>query len=463
VHLILLLAATLAAKPAASIETTIRGTAQPLRVELLKRNADEKWEGVARRGLTAEEKRVRFDGLEAGVYQIRIRGAAEGEQLARKIIIGSRDARRLEVDITPFELTGRVTQGGAPLGPAALVLRNDELQWTATLPVAADGSFHTQLWERGDYFYSVKSTKLTKAFSERTRIAGASPVRLALEVPAGVIAGVVRDAKSGAPLPGLSVSLMTRLDEEERHVQTMTDASGAFRLNAVRDGQQTVSISAGDHLEPEPFVFDFGPAGRTRELDIRLQPGRTIPILVLGSERTPAERALVFSLVDGVLRARAFTDEDGRANIAVPEGETATLFAIGPNGGFGVRRVTREERGERLRIELPRAESSLSIQARTTDGQPMPPFSLLMRYNGEIVPPEVGEALTEAIGLQLATSAESEAMLRNIPTGSYEFWPYRTEAEAESIVASGATFAAPIQVNVRSGENRIAVKFKSRT
>ncbi|HEX8617185.1 MAG TPA: hypothetical protein VF911_06345, partial [Thermoanaerobaculia bacterium] len=106
--------------------------------------------------------------------------------------------------------------------------------------------------------------------------------------------------------------------------------------------------------------------------------------------------------------------------------------------------------------------SSLLIRARTTDGAPMPPFSLLMRYNGALVPLEVAEELTVAQGLRLATGANSEALLQNIPGGSYEFWPYRTTEEAEAIVASSDGFAAPIQVNVRTGENKIAVNFAAK-
>lgn len=125
-------------------------------------------------------------------------------------------------------------------------------------------------------------------------------------------------------------------------------------------------------------------------------------------------------------------------------------------------RVARDEVQGRAAIHLPSVSSSLLIRALTTDGQTMPPLSLLMRFNGELIPVEVAEELASVQGLQLATGANSEALLKNIPSGSYEFWPYRSESEAESIVAAGSTFAAPIQVNVRTGENKIAVKFARR-
>lgn len=147
--------------------------------------------------------------------------------------------------------------------------------------------------------------------------------------------------------------------------------------------------------------------------------------------------------------------------MAVPPGEQATLFVVPKEGPFAMMRVPRNDE-RRLEIYLPSATSSLLIRAQTTEGQMMPPFSLLMRYDGELMPTEVAEELSEMQGLELATGPDSEAHLHNIPSGSYEFWPYRTAAEAESIIAIGSTFLAPIEVDVRTGENKIAVKFASR-
>jgi hypothetical protein len=158
----------------------------------------------------------------------------------------------------------------------------------------------------------------------------------------------------------------------------------------------------------------------------------------------------------------ALTDDERRTNVAIPADEAATLFVIPTSGAFGVQRVAREHDGKRLKIYLPRATSSLLIKALTTDGDAMSPFSLLMRFNGEIVPPVVAAELSDRLGLQLMTSDASEALLLNIPSGSYELWPYRTEVEVEMILETGYAVAAPIFVNVRTGENKVAVKFAKR-
>jgi hypothetical protein len=104
--------ATSAAAPAASIEATIRGTTQPLEIQLLLRDAADHWTPIAQKHLLAKMQHVRFDSLEAGVYQILVRGPETSEQLATKVAIGRTDARRITITIEPFILAGRVTLGG---------------------------------------------------------------------------------------------------------------------------------------------------------------------------------------------------------------------------------------------------------------------------------------------------------------------------------------------------------------
>jgi hypothetical protein len=291
---------------------------------------------------------------------------------------------------------------------------------------------------------------------------GPSPGPVHIDIPDGRISGILRDTKSGQPIAGAIVALQTNIDDREEHVRLTTGPEGRFDFVGIKHGRHIVRIEAPQHLEPEPVAFALTDSAPLRELDLRLDPGRSVAIVVIDKALDPVANAKVFVVADAKLRARGTTDEDGRASLPVPAGEPATLFVIAEEGPFAMARVPRSDGHQRLQVYLPSSASSLVIRAQTTDGKTMPPFSLLMRYNGEIVPTEVAEVLSAVQGLRLATGPDSEAHLRNIPSGSYEFWPYRNEAEADSIVAAGATFAAPIQVNVLTGENEIAVKFASR-
>jgi hypothetical protein len=455
--MLILLAAT-AVTPRGAIDATIQGTNQPLEVELLLRNASDEWDEVEHRSLPAATRRVRFDALASGIYQIRLRGASTTEQLGTKIAVGASDVRHTTIRIEPFTVSGRVTFGDTSLGTGALLLRHDELRWRAAIPLAADGTFRAPFWQRGTFLSDVRSPALPTSFTDTIELAET----LNISIPDGRITGIVRDAKSNAPVPNALVALQSALADGEQHVRLTTGPDGRFDFVGIRYGKHVVRVYPPEHLEPEPFAFALDDTHRLRELDVRLDPGRAVALVVIDRENDPVANAKLFAVTDGQLRARATTDEDGRATVAVPVNEPATIFAVGEEGPFGILRVPREVEKGRLQFYLPRSTSSLLIRAQTTTGAAMPPFSLLMRYNGVLVPPEVAEELAVAQGLQLATGPESEAHLRNIPSGSYEFWPYRTEDEAQSIAASADALLAPIQVNVKMGANKIAVKFAGR-
>jgi hypothetical protein len=439
------------------IEATIHGTSQPLGVILLRRDGDE-WKEMDRRSLAPSIRAVRFDALAAGVYQVLIRGMSGTEQLATKLVIGQGDTRRADITVDPVILTGRVTFGGNPSGTGSVTLRNKDFQWHAAISVEPDGTFRAPLWQSGSYFFSVRSTTITTAYTGTIVLEGSSPIRFPIEIPDGRITGVVRDAKSGIPVSGASVALQTDSAGASQHVNSITNHAGRFDFNGLRFGRHTVTIVSAKHLEPSPVVFDLDAAKPARELDIPLDSGRTIAVMVRDADDHPVPNASLFAVSGGRRRSRVTTDENGSAMLAVPVKETASLFVVPDAGGFTTMQLAQEPR---VTVRLPRAASSLRIRTSTTDGKAMPNFSLLMRYNGEVMPLEIADELSVVQGLQFATK-ESEAYLQNIPAGKYEFWSYRTKEEADSILAASSDVAPPIHVDVHGGENTIVVKFAAR-
>lgn len=459
--MLVLLAATAApVQPSGAIEATIRGTAKPLEVELLLRDDSENWKEIAHKSLPPDTRRVRFEGLASGIYQIRLSGPLLTERLGTKIAVGSGDTRVTTIAVEPSAFTGRVLFGDTNLGEGALELTHRELGWRMVLLLAPDGTFRAPVWQGGSFSYEVRSAALPTPFLENAELEGKAPV-LQIEIPDGRVTGILRDA-GGAPVGGAIVALRTKVADREENVHLTSGPDGRFDFTGIKYGQQTVRIFPPRHLEPEPIAFSLGPNARLRELDVRVDAGRPVSVVVIDRD-DPVANASVLAVTESKVCARTTTDEDGRATLAIPAGQAATLFVIPKKGPFGMLRVPREYAQGRLQWYLPATSSSLSIRALTTTGAAMPQFSLLMRYDGELVPLAVAEDLVAIQGLQLTTGPDSEAHLENIPSGSYEFWPYRTDDEAENIAASSAALLAPIQVNVRMGENKIAVKFAGRT
>ncbi|HKO54529.1 MAG TPA: hypothetical protein VJ276_01550 [Thermoanaerobaculia bacterium] len=90
----------------------------------LARDTADRWQRVDLRPVVAQ--RVRFGQLREGAYVLLLRGKAPGEQMATKVVIGGRDAKRIELRIEPLRVTGRVTLAELPLVGGSLELAQDE-------------------------------------------------------------------------------------------------------------------------------------------------------------------------------------------------------------------------------------------------------------------------------------------------------------------------------------------------
>jgi hypothetical protein len=163
----------------------------------------------------------------------------------------------------------------------------------------------------------------------------------------------------------------------------------------------------------------------------------------------------VLAVSKGVLRASAYTDQEGRVRIPVADAATV-VFILGRDGSFA---SLRPANADVAAVTVAAPVSSLRITTRTTLGQPLPRVAMLVAYEGEVLPLDVASTFERAHGA-LRTDSAGDLTLRNLPAGTYQFWPYAGDSEAESILASGV--AAPVTVNVKPGDNAVVVEFQAR-
>jgi hypothetical protein len=173
----------------------------------------------------------------------------------------------------------------------------------------------------------------------------------------------------------------------------------------------------------------------------------------------------VLCLTDTTLRSRTLTGDDGRATVPTPSNEPGVLYIVPREGSLVVHRLRApvdDPSTSPVAITVPAATASLRVDALTTKGDPIDGLSFLMRINGETIPPLVAETMAKVQGVSFTTVRDGAARFDAVAPGVYELWPYNNEEEVGALLESMGLAAAPINVNVTTGENRAAVRFQPR-
>ena len=441
------------APPARLRITLTERPAGDLSADLQILTASEQLAVVRRARLAAGKNTLDFDNLGSGAYVLLLRGPGPLQQHATKIILGTGDDRREELAIHPLPFTARITMGGEPLPDATIAMRNRTFQWHGDLHSDAAGRVSGEIWQPGEFAAEYRGSTAASTFLQAVTLASTAPVTMNLDLARREVRGQVLDV-DGFPVAGAKVFLRTDTDDTSSTVRTESAPDGRYAFEAVAAGEQFVTIVADDYLIPDEQHFTMHPADTLRDVPIRLDPGTLRTLRVRDAAGHPPIAADVIAVSNGTVRALTYTDQEGRARVPLPK-TSSVIFVLARDGAFTAVRPTDED----LAITLPAPVSSLEITTRTTTGQPLSNINLLVAYAGEPLPLEVARRYERAHG-PLRTDDAGELLLRNIPAGTYQFWPYATESEAESLLASGS--AAPITVNVKAGENAIVVDFQAK-
>lgn len=437
------------AAASSSLSVTVSGVARDVDIALQRWGDDGRRADVAHvRGRSAS-----FRDLEKGTYAVVVRGEGPLAVAAAKVNLGSGEKRRTALDVRPETVAGRATFAGKPLAGATLSFSSVEWHWKAEVTTDADGRFSAQLWQGGRVLVTASGGALRSKFADNAELRGG---RFDFVVPDRQVRGRITESASGRGVPNAVVFLRTARGTITSNPSTVTDAEGNFLFNAVAPGAQHLAVLATSYIIPDAVDFTTKEGDPPHQVDLVLDSGAPRALRIETYDGHPAAGAELDACVDGEIRALAYTDAQGKVTLPLPLRAEAKIYVIPRDGSFAVVGPRDPDR-----VTLPRPASSLRIVARTTDGAPLPQIELLMSFNGAVVPPVIARRIGVVQGMKLMTNGDGEAVLRNIPSGWYQFWPYRGDEEAQAILAASMQ-DAPISLNVKTGENAVAVDFQKR-
>jgi hypothetical protein len=411
---------------------------------------------IAQRRLAGEATTATFPDLQGGRYSVMVSGDGPLKRLTVHTALAAADEQTLPVVLAASRLRARVTLGGAPLAGATLRMANRDGDWVAEV-ATDDGVLETPLWQAGDFSVGIGAPSLPALYAVDAHLEG-STIDWNVDVPDRTVRGRVVDGE-GHPVAGAAAILRSAGADLIPTVRAVTDGSGAFVFRGVRAGEQTLRVVADGYLYATPQRFTLQGQDRERAVTVTLRSGIARHVEVIGADGKAVREAVVVSAGDGIVQGTATTDEAGRATVASAAGVASVLYVFPREGSLAIARLGD---ASAVRVRVPPASGALRVAARTTAGAPLPRVALLLRIDGELVPPEVAKFLERARGLRLATDEEGIVSLDRMPAGTYELWPYATEAEGEELLGTASTAAAPAVVELAGGESAVTLRFAAR-
>jgi hypothetical protein len=427
----------------------------PIELMLSPIREDRPFQAVAAQTLARNASNAVFASVPAGSYVVLAAGPQPLQRTAAKVVVAASDTRDATFTILNRRIDGRLTLGGKPLAGVRVRLQKDLLDWSTEAVTDADGAIRGALWDGGTFDLAIDGGTLPSLVRSRITITGhGDTAAFALDLPPRRIRGVVVD-DHGQPVDRAVVVLRAKSGDLPTNVRTITGPDGVFEYAGIHPGPYTLDAISQRHLLRDSIAFDAREGDSVVRQEIVLNNGRPQSIDVVDSHGSPLPDALVACTTDANLRAAVRTDSHGHAVLMTPPGDPCMAWVAPANGSLAALRLDRS--AAPVKIVVPPPSASLEVSLRTTTGDGVPHISLLLRYNGMVVPPSFQKLLKREL-FDPATNEDGRATLWRIPTGFWEAWPYNSEQEAEGLMASVSPVIAPINVNVVSGENRVVVR-----
>lgn len=407
----------------------------------------------ATKTVAAGESAVRFPDLKEGLYLVLASGPQPLQRLSAKVNLGMSGAA-LRLAVPDGKTALAVTLAGRPLPRAQVAFTHEELRWHTEVDTDERGRFEGPLWEPGAYAANVTRTRGTAPHLVDVTL---SSMPLEIDVPARHVSGSVRTV-DGKPFAGAVVTLRSESAASTLTARTKSGADGRYEFFGVREGAQTLMASAPSYLASDAARFDVR-GTVDHNADLVLARGERRTVRIIDRHDAAIAGATLFTACDGHVKSMASTNADGRADVAVPSsGARCTIYAVPADGSIAAASF---EGAADLVIRVPEGSSSLRLVLRSEAGESFSDLRLLMRIHGTVVPPEVARLLS-AHGFTLRTNDEGTISLARIPPGTYEFWPYFTQSEGQTIYEVASEITPPISVQVLPGQNNASVRLKAR-
>ncbi|MEO8055903.1 MAG: hypothetical protein ABI768_12170 [Acidobacteriota bacterium] len=356
-----------------------------------------------------------FEGLDPVLFAVRWKLGKWSDT----VMVDMQNARPVEkrIAVRPFEVSGRVTAGGAP---TAAKLRFWAVNTGHSFETEAgdDGIYRLALVRRGWYTVGIRRPGAPR-FGAELKLEGGElrDEHADFDVPLNRVVVRILEARVGQPIPGAEVFVEDGRGNFSEHA----DSEGKATLPPLEKGWYEITGRAKGHQRSKPQRILVDESTGEREIEIRLQPSADVRIRVLDAHGTLAVRAAVGVMeVGGDTVSGALTDDQGVALLPDPISKGQALAVWDAGGRIGVFRWSGEEQQD---LVMPRPGPPVAVRFVAPDGEPRPRWATLFAIDG--IAYRDGSTRIAACGGDHQSRPDGTFRICGLPaTGTLRIWPF---------------------------------------
>jgi hypothetical protein len=404
---------------------------------------------VSEQKLTADESDLRVTSLSAGTYSLHLIGPRPLQHFAQTFVIHSGQETYVDIMLIPHVVEIAVRHRGEPVSGATIDVMHTNPKWKAILTTDNGGRASEDLWQIGSFGLVVSSQGFPGYFTTKSA-PEKDNIQWMVDLPTTRLHGTIVDAATKSPIAKADVGMEVITKQSNIQLRTLSDADGTFAFDGIPPGDEILTVKARGFVRKE-IARQYDEAEDDIKLDVALARAVQIVLAISTSSGAPASGAIVIDSADadsGGLAANA----QGRCEVSLEPGETATFFIIPPSGSFAITHLFADSGTDVVNVTVP--EGNATIRFEAVADRPMPTVNLLVRYNNAMIRPHVIDAFFRAQG-NLFRITGGVGILERMPSGVYEIWPLFNEQRIPELAESESR----ARVVVRPGENVVTLKF----